>query len=320
MYRIFDSLLESEIPLPELPEAAASETAPGIRLSRATGIKQVSVEWVHEWRDDSGEKVIRCGQVDGGYVLRFPGSCDFTIDLSALQIQHMAEEGIPDETIRHLLLDQVIPRMLGQRGHLILHASAITTARGISIAFVGDSGWGKSTLASAFFEDGATLLTDDCLLIVPEDAVVKAIPNYCGIRLFRDSADAVFGTSMAVTGAVAHYSNKKRLLLGCDGDQERGESASLSAIFLLNDATAEKPSNDISVSPIGGAEEMMAIIKQMFVLNPTDTELMAMQFALVSKLMRSRVPIFRLTYPRRHSQLADVRQSVDAALIDNGIY
>ena len=319
MYRIFDLLFDSEITLPELPVVDGNND--GLRFKVFAGERDtpVAVSWHHEWLDDNNEVTIRSGNVHDGYVLQFPEFCEFWIDRQRRQIRYTCIDDIPDETIRHLLLDQVIPRMLGQGGKLVLHASAITIPDGDSIAFVGDSGWGKSTIASAFYEDGAKLLTDDCLLVAPEDGLVTGVPNYHGIRLFQDSVEGVFGGDVAADSPVAHYSEKKRMLVQAEGDRALAKPARLAAIFLLNNPAIEIVPESVSIAPINGGEEMMVIIKQMFVIDPTDTGLMAEQFMLVSKLIHSQIPIFRLSYPRHHSLLTDVMRSVKEAVANNRI-
>ncbi|TYL36439.1 hypothetical protein CV102_22720 [Natronococcus pandeyae] len=74
--------------------------------------------------------------------------------------------------------------MLHQRGLLVLHASAVSVSdRGL--AFVGNAGAGKSTIAAAFAGDGHEVLADDLLairltddgpVIVPGPPVLKLKP------------------------------------------------------------------------------------------------------------------------------------------------
>lgn len=65
-----------------------------------------------------------------------------------------------DGDIRSFLLGSVIGVLLHQRGMLPLHASAIATARG-AVAFAGEVGCGKSTLAAALHRRGYRVLADD---------------------------------------------------------------------------------------------------------------------------------------------------------------
>ena len=96
------------------------------------------------------EVCITCGRIDGNYILQFPNLADFIISEHGALVQYLPKPDIPIETIRHLLLDQVIPRVLGQQGRLVIHASAVTLPNRKTIAFLGNSGQGKSTIASYF--------------------------------------------------------------------------------------------------------------------------------------------------------------------------
>src|SRR5215469_13270893 len=163
-YRICNIALESDLNLPEL-EGAKSH-APEIRFQmRRTSLSDgAECEWLHTWTLPDGTPWLTIGRQARGYLLRFQAMVDFAVSPDAREIFCYAASNTPSETLRHLLLDQVLPLVLSWRGQLVVHGSAILTPKG-SIAFVGDSGSGKSTLASSFSKDGIPVLTDDCLLL-----------------------------------------------------------------------------------------------------------------------------------------------------------
>lgn len=66
--------------------------------------------------------------------------------------------------IRCDLLGPCMSFILHQRQSFVLHASAIEIPGGC-VAFMAPSGWGKSTLAAAFYQRGFKLLTDDICAI-----------------------------------------------------------------------------------------------------------------------------------------------------------
>ena len=212
MYHIFDISLESDLHLPELPEGDARETV--IKIMSGVDSKRVRCEpdCFHEWQDADGEICMLSAKIEDNYLLRFPDLVDFLISSSGESVFYIPEPNIPEETIRHLILDQVIPRILGQQGQLVLHASAVQLLDGKATIFLGDTGWGKSTIASSYYENGAQLITDDCLLIKIVDNKVFCVPNYYGLRLYPDSAQAIFKVNMQFK-PVAHYTSKERLTL-----------------------------------------------------------------------------------------------------------
>ena len=235
---------------------------------------------------------------------------DFVVSYSGKMIDYFSKPGIPIESIRHLLLDQAIPRTLGQRGHLILHAAAVALQQGQAIAFVGASGTGKSTLASSFYQNGAHLITDDCLLLEELEEQILAIPNYNGARLFSDSSKAIFGDRF-VHSPVAHYSTKSRIQLPNNMQTKPNLGFRLSKLFLLEGASEGNDRESVQISPIKGADELIAMIGQTFSLDITDKSLVACQFKNVGKLFSSEIEIYRLRYPRVHSMLPIVRASIE---------
>ena len=92
-----------------------------------------------------------------------------------------------DDDVRVFLLGSVFGALLHQRDDLVLHGSAIKW-EGECVAFLGVSGVGKSTLASAFRKRGHAVLTDDLCVVRPRsDGVMVAYPGFPQTKLWLDS-------------------------------------------------------------------------------------------------------------------------------------
>jgi hypothetical protein len=308
MFGIFNIALDSDITLPELP--VIDEKMPVISVTRRAekGLNDDQVTWFHHWPDKSGEISISGGHLEEKYLLRFPGLVDFVVYLENRSIVYIPEDGIPESTIRHLLLDQVIPRVLCQMGNLVLHASAIRLRDGTGIGFLGDSGWGKSTLAASFTGKGAKLITDDCLLLDFSKSGLTGIANYYGARLYDDSAVALFEQSHSSSG-VAHYTDKKRINLPYSSGPTEQE-VKLSALFVLNDPADDSGVSGVTVTPMEGTSGLMAIIRQSFSLDVTDKGVNATLFKLAGNITDLGIEIFSLSYPRQHDCLPQVQNAV----------
>ena len=313
MYGIFNIALDSDIPLPELSEVEMADIVITIQAGVDVNSIPEQPSWFHHWETPEGAVSISCAKLSDSYLLRFPKLVDFVISISFDTVTYFPQVEIPAETIRHLLLDQVIPRILGQRGQLILHAAAVVMPEGHAIAFLGDSGKGKSTLASSFYHNGARLITDDCLLLEEIDGQVVVIPNYYGLRLFNDSVNAIFGEQPG-NSPVAHYTTKKRLQLPqrIGADPEKGFR--LTSIFLLTDAGENIEYDFVQINPIKGVEEIMTMIEQAFLLDITDKPLIAHQFKVMGRVVSSGINIYRLEFPRKHSMLPQVRSRIEDIL------
>ena len=303
MYRIFDFSLASDIPLPELPETANSDTVINVQRGQK---KFEEPEWNHEWRDPGGEVCIRYGRPGREYLLRFPDTVDFLVSPAGDTIQYYPEANVPEVLVRHLLLDQVIPRLASHKGQLVVHASAIIHDCK-AIIFLGDTGSGKSTLAAGFCMQDYEILTDDCILLRPESNGTTCIPCYPGIRLWNDSYTAVVNDDRYL-GNISYRADKQRLIL------QNTQSVPLAAVFILGDANQPGQGAEISVMPVSGAIAAMDIIKQSFVLDVHDKGNTGILFAVASGIANSGLPIYRLGYPRDFKMLNGVLETIKKAV------
>jgi hypothetical protein len=309
MYQIFNTALESDMLLPELPEVETSETV--IKFSAGLDKKGSlnDPDWFFHWESPGGSVYTSCAKCEDGYILRFPNLVDFIISYTFDHIYYFAESTTPDDTIRHLLLDHVIPRILGQQGKLVLHASAVILPNGKAIAFLGNSGWGKSTIASSFHNMGARLITDDCLLIEPNNGTVVGIPNYYGLRLFNDSARAIFSSEKKFS-RMAHYTEKKRLIMHKKETEEIPSKVNMDAFFFLNDPDIFNDINSVEIKPVQDIEIFMKLVEKMFILDVTETKNITQQFQNKGKIINSDIDAFELHYPRKHSILETVQTRI----------
>jgi hypothetical protein len=189
-----------------------------------------------------------------------------------------------------------------------LHASAVQLRDGKAVVFLGSTGWGKSTIASSYYENGAQLITDDCLLIKIVDNKVCCVPNYHGLRLYKDSAEAIFKENMQYK-PVAHYSSKERLVLNRAGSEITGVIP-VSAIFLLSDPETGNV-DTVSIKKIQGAKEIMAIVEQTFLMDIEDKTIISKQFTNASEVNEVSPALYGLSYPRKYEMLAEVRNTVE---------
>ncbi|MCC7097652.1 MAG: hypothetical protein IT472_10775 [Thermomonas sp.] len=226
------------------------------------------------------------------YLLRAPEQADFIIDPGEGRIEVVVPAALAQNTLEHLLLDQALPRLLAGRGHLVAHASVVQLSQG-AVAFIGRSGWGKSTLAALLHRRGFPALCDDCALFERQGDTVYAIPSYPGLRLFEDSIEQSLGTE-TLFSPVSDYSYKQRIIeIGRDAALEGPRP--LAAICVLG---APDPAITIpSIAPISAAAACMAIIEHGFRLDPSDSTLTARQLAQASAVAHA-VSAYALTYPR----------------------
>ena len=295
-YRFGQSRVDSAIPLPVLPPARTNEVEADIILDAGPAQPALDpvTDWLHHWLQPNGTATLSLAAQDHGYRLRFPGLCDFLVDADARRIRAEPVEGLDPGTLEHLVVDQLLPRVLAHQGALVAHASVVLV-EGRAILFLGHSGWGKSTLAGLLHGTGRRLLSDDCALLVAAASATHVVPTYPSLRLFGDSIGQTLGAG-AATGAVAAYSPKQRLGLGPPEPED--SRWPLRAIYLLNDPA--DPASDHTIAPLPPALACMALVEHSFRLDLASTAHTAALLAQAAAVLRH-VPAFTLRYPRDYT-------------------
>lgn len=103
--------------------------------------------------------------------------------------------GATDDYLRVFLLGGALGLLLHQRGMLVLHASAVA-AYGGAVAFVGNSGEGKSTTAAALHARGHAMLADDMVALGMRGRVPLMPPGFPRLKVWPEVASAL-GLAMA---------------------------------------------------------------------------------------------------------------------------
>lgn len=114
-----------------------------------------------------------------------------SILLTSAQID-LRDGAAAPRTVEAALLSVVLAYWLERAGTPVLHASAVAWADG-AVAFLSDSGCGKSALAAAMIRCGALLVTDDILPLISGDDAWWALPAFPAMRMWPDEAEFFLG-------------------------------------------------------------------------------------------------------------------------------
>jgi hypothetical protein len=258
----------------------------------------------HQWSLPDGSAWTLFYRTEAGYLLRFPGLADFMISTSGSTIACWRTPETTPHTVEHLYLNQVLPLAMSRRYELVLHASAVEIDAG-AVAFLGDSGRGKSTLAASFATGGSRFLTDDGLQLQPHADGYRVKPSHPSIRLWEDSQAALVPTQTAVAPSI-DYTPKARLLAGpevayCDALRP------LRAIYFLGEGTAAT----ISITGVGPRDALMRLVKNCFLLDIEEHAMLKHHFSRLAELARAPL-FFELDYPRDYALLPAVRARITA--------
>jgi hypothetical protein len=254
------------------------------------------------WSFSDGTPWTEFYRTTDGYLLRFPDLADFEISADGRRMTCCPVPGVPDETVQHLYLNQVLPLMLSKQGKPVFHASAVEVAQG-AVAFVAESGRGKSTLAASFAVNGYRFLTDDGLVLEPQALEFDVIPSHASIRLWEDSREQLIALGTQAAPPL-DYTSKARLLAGevlafCP------QPRTLRRVYFLGDGNA----STLTLQRVSASEALVEWVKHSFLLDIDEKPRLASHFDQVSRLASHPIH-YRLDYPRCFESLAQVRRAI----------
>jgi hypothetical protein len=259
----------------------------------------VGIEWTVDYKLANGNVFFSAGQRGTEHFLNFHDYAVFMISLERAKIHAYPKTNLPEHTISHLLIDQVLPRSFSLQAEIFIHASAVCVGNGLAV-FLGDSGRGKSTLALSFHQRGYPAFTDDVLLLEDSAKGMYGHAVYPALRLWQDSVREFLPTS-SPKEAISHYSSKLRV-----PTDEVFTAMPLTALFLL-DKVSDTP--EITLRPLSSQEAFVALLKGTFHFHKPSRALHEKEFDTFSKLISTK-PIFLLQYPRQYGVLDEVHSHI----------
>ncbi len=176
VYLLGGITLVSEIPLPELPLIQHQRATPhpvSIRLGEVSNLPGAI-----ELDPD-------CFATSTHYFLRVHGIGCYLVN-HGQEIIVSPEAGALALDVRAYLLGTLFVVLCQQRGLLPLHASAVSSGKGV-VAFLARSGQGKSSLAAHLAQRGFRVLGDDVCLVDTQTDQAMVIPAAPWLKLWRNS-------------------------------------------------------------------------------------------------------------------------------------
>lgn len=236
------------------------------------------------WLDESGESAAHLDRFPGLEVLRFPGTADFYLEPGRIR-GHLLDPGGRD-LMELRLLGPVLSYWLERLGIPVLHAAAVRVDAG-AVGFLAHSGGGKSSLAAALVQAGASLLTDDILPVEEVDGTFLARPGYPQMRLEPDTARRFLGSTDGLT-PVSPDDSKLHVPVGafCDA------ATPLAALYVV-----ERRPGRPEILPLPRRQAVIELVRHSF--SPYLVEAAGLQprrLDLFARLVR-KVPVRRLCCP-----------------------
>jgi hypothetical protein len=233
-----------------------------------------------QWRE------VKVARSPSGHRILISGVGEFTVSADGCAISsHNWEAGILPDTVIEALLGPPVMMALALRGVWCLHASAVIVD-GAGVAFMCDSGGGKSTLASFFDAECGPLverMSDDILPVESGPDRIMALPHFPQLKL-PPSEQVPMGTP---------------------------ERIPLAAIYTLNPSSS-RDEGEVNILPLSSRQATVALLRHTVASRLFPPPLLERHLDFCAAAGH-RVPVRRLSYPRRREWLPPV---CDALLAD----
>lgn len=234
-----------------------------------------------------GQRLYSSAVIDGATVFRVHGIGDivFGADL-AEGVVHL--EASTDPGLLVVMMAGMVPAFwLMERGEVVLHASAVCVD-GATVAFVGDSGMGKSTLAALCCAAGAHVVADDLLRVASVAGQLCWIGGTSELRL-RPGAWSLVEESLR---SVAVRST-------ADGRQAVAPpmaTVGSGRVDVIVVPRLDRSATEVSVAGVGGSEAMLLLSRFPRLQGWQDPMRVRAQFEAMAAIART-VPIRIATVP-----------------------
>lgn len=301
VYRIFDSLVASAVPLP-------------LAVGPLDGTTNFDIVWADALSpghfpnggqfDEDG---LRVEDVDSGWFLSYDFGARIHVDTYGRMIRLLSP--LPSrERSAQALVNSILPLAAGVQGRHVFHAASVLIG-GRAVLLVGPSGRGKSTLSVALSRLAGDLLSDDCVILDRAENGFAVIPSYPSLRLWGESL-AGLGLDGSLARKMVGYANKyeyRQLAGGVFGAEGWPE---LAAIVLIEPpAFADRGINIVRANRF---ETFRKLTETMFRLDTEDLSLMEEEFEFLGAVL-SQTPILSIEYSREFGLLPEVcRRLLDA--------
>ena len=299
-YRVYGLSIDSAWPLPV-------EDSPG-RVNPDVSLDRSADPVLGKDHREPRVGIVRRGGVDraifsdGSVYLRWPNLFEFLVDAGGRRIsgRELGRDGV--QALGSYLLGPILSFALLRRGVETLHATVVEVD-GRAVAIMGESGYGKSSLAASFLSAGHRLITDDLLLLrgprllaEPGPSRLKLTPQVVRAMLFRHAGAAPLG-------------RLGKMAVPLEADRWCGVARPLAAVFVLRRAASGSRVSRTTIRDLSPRAAFMEMTRNTFNTAVVDEARLRGQFALASRVAQT-VPVRSLSYPPGLDRLPDVGQAM----------
>ncbi|MGV3722890.1 MAG: hypothetical protein ACO1SX_18480 [Actinomycetota bacterium] len=282
--------IQAPLPLPELPAAV--------------GPADVTVRFGAGGAPDWGIEAAGYGQRldQDGARLFWKETGHFLVSRGA-EIVIDPAPGADVRFIRAALLGPVLAALLHQRDFVLLHARGIAVNGG-AVAFLADSGEGKSTTAAAFHRRGYPVIADDLVAVRTSTRPPEVEVGFPQLKLLPDALIGLGEDPLELPRVYEGDEKRRRQVHGPD----QPDPLPVHALYLLSSGDA------LEIETLGAAAAMKALARHTFASGLLGPEGLRSHFRQCAWLAELGV-VRRLSRPRDLDGLNHLVQAVEADLL-----
>lgn len=220
------------------------------------------------------------------FVLRFPNVGEFIVARDLTEVIVRRDPSGQPELLPILLTGTLSAFLLALSGETVLHASAVEISGG-ALAFVGQSGRGKSTLAALLCVELAHLVTDDVLVVRVDGGHATCLGGATELRLRPGST------------TIADARPDRPVRPTADGRLAVTAPSAASGTLPLSAIIIPTPSQDsraVKMRQMAPANALFMLLSIPRVYGWTLPEVLQRDFETLSRLV-NRVPVFEALVP-----------------------
>ena len=236
---------------------------------------------------------------------------DFVVAPDGRRILAYPLNSNPDDTLQAFLFGTVFSFALLKLGIEQLHATGVVINER-AVGFLGDTGFGKSSLAAAFVQRGISLLTDDLLVIQIKNDRLFAQPGLPRLKVLPDTAETL--NRGIFSGKIVVNAVTGKQMIGLGGQEFYATSVPLQALYSLRPTAGE---SDVRIERLYRNKAFVEICAATFNSGMTETDRLKEQFRMASRIATS-VATKKLSYPHRFEALPEVCDSIIADIMSDG--
>ncbi len=275
---------ELELDAPVVPDNSPCDWVVSCGGLSTVGDQPVDGQILMERRFDGGLGYALTGS--GAFqVFRVYSTCDFRIFPVERRIEVWIDPRSNHGIASLLLAGAVSACLLMAAGECVLHASAVGRS-GKAVAFVGNSGTGKSTLAALCCRAGAALITDDTLRLRCDETGTWCYPGAREIRLRSNAASLAEGFAPEMAYPTVDQRTAVRIA------QARSKFPLVAIVIPQPSRTADK----VELIPLARAEAILHLHGYSRTAGWHDKRVIKAQFEVLTRIGQM-VPVFKATIP-----------------------